>query len=523
MRERVRALAGALVLVVTVGALFALDLGGYPLLDPDEARHAEVAREMAEAPGVRRFFLPTLELERYREKPAPFYWLVSLAYALGGVGESSARAVSAIGGFLVVLLVYAWMLTRAGAPGALAAALVLATTAGWFGLARYVNLDMTLSACVAAGVLAGLAWLERSPPRGRPLVPYLAAGAATLVKGPVGAVLVAGPLLLAGVLRRPRPALGELGLVRGLALFSAIVALFWVPVALLDPSYLAGFTTTNLRRFGTAAPHAEPFWYYLVWLPVLFLPWTLVAAPAVMRAARDPERRALVLWAAFVPAMLSLVSGKLATYVLSALVPLALIVGPELARGVRHGAPPGDAPILRAGGFVGVALLVAAAIAVWPIRRRFPIAPEAALLLTVAALGWAIATAAVLMRSRPGLVPAAVLGAALTLYPLATLLVAPAIATQYSDRDAAQLIRGAGDAPVIAFAARAPSLVFYLGAPAIRTEDLGVVDDLFAHDGLVFLMTGHHHFAAIEQRLGARAHRWYGTKRRALYANRPPP
>jgi 4-amino-4-deoxy-L-arabinose transferase-like glycosyltransferase len=302
-----------------------------------------------------------------------------------------------------------------------------------------------------------------------------------------------------------------------------VVASFWTTVWLLDPSSLASFTSTNLRRFGSEAPHAEPFWYYLVWLPVIFLPWTLVAAPAIARAARDPRRRPLVLWAAFVPALLTLVSGKLATYALSALVPLALIVGPEVARGARDGVPAGDARFLRAGGIVGVVLLVAAAIAVWPIRSRFPIAPGAALLLSCAALVWAIATAAVLMRDRPGLVPAAVLGTALTIYPLATRYLAPAIATQYSHRDAAGVIRAAGDAPVIAFAARAPSLVFYLGAPAIRTDDLAVVDDLFANDALVFLVAGHRHFARIEERLGTRVHRWYATKRRALYANRPPP
>jgi 4-amino-4-deoxy-L-arabinose transferase-like glycosyltransferase len=523
MSPRAQARAGALLVAVVVGALFASDLGGYPLLDPDEARHAEVAREMAEAPGVRRLFLPTLELEPYREKPAPFYWLVSAAYAVGGVGESSARAASAVGGFLVVLLVYAWTVPRAGPLGAIGAALVLATTAGWFGLSRYVNLDMTLSACAAAGVLAGLAWLERAAPRRRPLVPYLAAAAATLVKGPVGAVLVAGPLLLAGLTRRPRPALHELGLVRGSALFCLIVGLFWATVWLLDASYLAAFTSTNLRRFGDHAPHAEPFWYYLVWLPVIFLPWTLVAAPALVRAARDPGRRALVLWAVFVPGLLSLVSGKLATYALSALVPLALIVGPEVARAARDGVAPGEVRVLRIGGLLGVVLLVAAAIAVWPIRSRFPIAPGAALLLSLAALGWAIATTAALIRDRPGLVPAAVLGAALTIYPLATHYLAPAIATQYSHRDAAQVIRAAGDAPVIAFAARAPSLVFYLGAPAIRTDDLAVVDDLFANNALVFLVAGHRHFTRIEARLGTRVYRWYETKRRALYANQPPP
>jgi len=54
--------AAGLLLAVVAGVLFFQDLGRYPLLDPDEARHAEVAREMREARGLRRVFLPTLDL-----------------------------------------------------------------------------------------------------------------------------------------------------------------------------------------------------------------------------------------------------------------------------------------------------------------------------------------------------------------------------------------------------------------------------------------------------------------------------
>jgi 4-amino-4-deoxy-L-arabinose transferase-like glycosyltransferase len=507
-----------------VAGLFFMGLGRYPLLDPDEARHAEVAREMATGTGVRRLFLPTLELEPYREKPAPFYWLIMLAYRVGGVEAGAARAVSATAALVAVLAVYAFAVPRHGPAGALAAALVLATSGGWLALARFVNLDMTLTVCVVVGVLAGLAWLDRGPPRRPPLVPYLAAALATLVKGPLGAVLVLGPLALALLLRRPRPRFGELGLVRGVALAGLVVAAFWLPVALLDASYATRFVTTNLRRFGTESPHAAPVWYYVVWLPALLLPWTLLAPAVIVRAARDPGQRALLLWAAFVPALLTLARGKLATYALSALVPLALIVGPELARTVRTGPPREDEPALKAGGWLAALVLISAAPAILALRVRFPISLFGALLLGGVALAWAITVVRLLRCGPLSLLPAAVLGAMLTLAPLLAHFVAPAVATLHSDREAARLIAATdARAPVIAYAARAPSLVFYLRAPVIRTEDPTVVRDLFAGDGPVFLVAGHRHFETIEGLLGAHAHRWHGTARRRLYANRPPP
>src|ERR1043166_3535384 len=86
-----RALAGGALLALVGGALFLTGLGAHPLLDPDEARHAEVAREMAEGRGIRRLLLPTLDFRPYREKPPGYYWLVTLAFGLLGPGEAGAR------------------------------------------------------------------------------------------------------------------------------------------------------------------------------------------------------------------------------------------------------------------------------------------------------------------------------------------------------------------------------------------------------------------------------------------------
>src|SRR5881296_2437830 len=261
MGPTTRAVGGAALLALVAGALFFQDLGRYPLLDPDEARHAEVAREMAAGHGLRRLFLPTLDLEPYREKPAGYYWLVALAYGALGVGEAAARAVSALAALVAVLSLYAYALPRWGVPAGLGAGLVAATSAGWFGLARYGNLDMTLTACVTVGVLGGLSWLERPAPRRAPLAPYVAAGLGLLVKGPLAVLLVV----------------------------VALGALLYVPVGLLDASYLSAFAATHMRRLGSKSPHAGPIHYYLLWLPALLLPWTLFAPGPLRRAAGDPS------------------------------------------------------------------------------------------------------------------------------------------------------------------------------------------------------------------------------------------
>jgi 4-amino-4-deoxy-L-arabinose transferase-like glycosyltransferase len=430
--------------------------------------------------------------------------------------------VSAAAALLTVMAVYVYALPRLGLAGALAAGLVLATSGAWLGLARLVTLDMTLTALVVGGVLAGLAWLER--PRRPPLAPYVLAALGALVKGPIAFALVGGPLALAVAIRRPRPGVAELGLLRGTAVAALIVALLYVPVGLLDASYLRGFLWTNVRRLGADAPHAAPAWYYLVWLPVLLLPWTPLAVPAIARAARDPARRALVLWAVFVPAFLTLAHGKLATYALSALPPLALLAGPELARTVLAGPAPEDVRMLRIAGWVTAVGIAALAVAIPVARLYLPLSWPGMVLLSAAALGWAVGLGLAARRAQPSLVPAAVLGTALTLYPLAVRFVAPAVSAVHSDREFARLVAATdGAAPVITFAAHAPSLVFYLERPVVHSEDEQVVRDLFDGDGPVFLVAGHRHFENVERLLGERAYCWSENARRRLYGNRPPP
>ena len=65
-----------LALAAAAALLFLPGLGGRDLWNPDEARYAEVAREMRDAGS---WALPRLDGELYTQKPPLFFWLIDAA------------------------------------------------------------------------------------------------------------------------------------------------------------------------------------------------------------------------------------------------------------------------------------------------------------------------------------------------------------------------------------------------------------------------------------------------------------
>src|SRR6202158_3127681 len=86
--------------VAYLSALFGLLLLGLlgcnrGLWTPDEPREAEISREMALSPAV----IPTLNGQRFIEKPPLYYWLVAAVYRLtGGPSVLAGRRVRGGGG-----------------------------------------------------------------------------------------------------------------------------------------------------------------------------------------------------------------------------------------------------------------------------------------------------------------------------------------------------------------------------------------------------------------------------------------
>ncbi len=104
--------------------LYVLPLGVRPLVIPDEARYAEIPREML-ASGD--WIVPRLNGLRYFEKPPLGYWLNAAAIWLFGENAFAIRFPSAVAAGLTAVLLFVWArrFTEDGATPWLATAVFL--------------------------------------------------------------------------------------------------------------------------------------------------------------------------------------------------------------------------------------------------------------------------------------------------------------------------------------------------------------------------------------------------------------
>ncbi|MFA5110600.1 MAG: glycosyltransferase family 39 protein [Desulfobaccales bacterium] len=314
--------------------LFFYRLGVPPLMDPDEGRYAEIAREML---VLKDWIVPHLNLLPYLEKPPLVYWLTALSFKVLGYTEAAARLAAAAGALGGLFLAYGLGRVLWGPGAGVLSALAAATCAGYVALGRILTLDMTFSLLLNLGIGLGFLALSRERPRLWPWA-YLALALAVLTKGPVALVL-AGLVWGIWVLFPG----GESGLRSWRALvqpwswllLAALTLPWFIAVQWRYPEFFRFFVLEqHFGRFLTPAIHPEPLYYYGPVLLGLLLPWTwlLPWALAVNGWRRDPEARFLVIWAAVIVIFFSLSRGKLVPYILPALLPLALILGRALTR-----------------------------------------------------------------------------------------------------------------------------------------------------------------------------------------------
>ncbi|MCM8783329.1 MAG: glycosyltransferase family 39 protein, partial [Candidatus Omnitrophica bacterium] len=130
-----------MVLLVVGCFLFFYKLGNLPLLDPDEPRYAEVAREMGERGD---FLIPYFNYTPRLKKPPLFYWLVFLSSKLFGINEFSARFPSAFFALVGVFLTYLIGAHLFSSFSGFLSALILATSLEYLVISRLAITDMTL-------------------------------------------------------------------------------------------------------------------------------------------------------------------------------------------------------------------------------------------------------------------------------------------------------------------------------------------------------------------------------------------
>lgn len=443
-------LAGAL-------ALLCVGLGQLDLWEPDEPRIAQVADELRSMEhGPRGLVVLHLNGAPYTQKPPLYYWLAAaLGSGSGRVTEVAARLPSALAGVAVVALVAGFGARLLGPTSGLLGAALLLTVYRFAYLARRAQLDVLLCLFEMLALLAF--WrLDRGLGRRRANVALLhgALGLAVLTKGPVGFLV---PMLVAAAYLAWEGRLREIG--RAAPAWSLLLslgpALAWLgaATALAPQGFLGEALGSNLLgRFFAGTSHARPLHYYLLQLPLEFLPWTLLW-PAVLAAGRrgvlapgaEPARRRawrfLLAWLGATFVFFSLSSGKRGLYLLPAFPAAALLCADALldACALRGRVP---VWIARAAAALG-GLLAAAGLAAAAASRAgalpVPVPAAFALALPVAVAGAAFAWRA-LARSRPALRFGAIVAGAWAIELSAFALALPALDPQKSPRAIADVV-----------------------------------------------------------------------------------
>lgn len=339
-------------LVLIVAAfLFSFKIGSYPLLDVDEPRYAEAAREMVETGD---YTVPRLNYNDRYDKPVLFYWEEALSYKIFGVNEFAARLPSVLAGLGMIIL--AFVLGNVHGAG-LISSIVMGTSLQIIGFSRLSITDMSLSFFISAAlVFFYLAYNDRV--KGRHnfgsqkrkssfwlYFAFVAMALGTLCKGPV-AILIPGIVVVPFLWwQKDLKAFfqdTQVDLIIGGILLSLIVLPWYSMVHLATDG---GFTKSfffhhNFTRFtDTVSNHFGSWWFYFVVIFAGFAPWSIFLLQSLWSAAfadepyksndRTPQQlMPFCLWWFFAVLLFFTLAGtKVISYILPVYTPLAVIMG----------------------------------------------------------------------------------------------------------------------------------------------------------------------------------------------------
>ncbi|PWK45838.1 lipid IV(A) 4-amino-4-deoxy-L-arabinosyltransferase [Pseudomonas sp. B21-040] len=322
-------------LLVLFALAYLLPLGTHGLWIPDETRYAQISQDMLLSGN---WVSPHFMSVRYFEKPAAGYWMIAASQALFGQNLFGVRFASALSMGLSVLLCFLIARRLWNDPRkSFACALLYMSFSVIAGHAGYANLDPQFTFWVNLSVV-GLWFALDSVGRQRLFgwaVLGLACGMGFMTKGFLAwllPVLVALPYMIWQKRWKELLIYGPVAIV-----VAIVVSLPWVlAVHSQEPDYWRFFFWhEHIRRFaGDDAQHSEPWWYYLPLLVAFSLPWVALL-PSALKQAWQTRRQAsigfLLLWMVIPLVFFSISKGKLPSYILPCLLPLALLLGNALA------------------------------------------------------------------------------------------------------------------------------------------------------------------------------------------------
>lgn len=309
-------------------------LGVRTLVPTDEARYAEIAREMA-ASGD--FITQRLNGIRYFGKPPLQAWMTALTFDAFGVGEWQARLWTGVCGLLsIVFIAYAGRRVFSHRVGS-TAGLVLASSIFWGAAGHISSLDMGLSAMMTL-TLCALLLAQRNGATSREqrrwmLVCWAGMALAVLSKGLVGLLLPGAVLVLYTLVSRDLGIWKRLHVGAGLCVLFAILTPWFALMSLKNPEFAHFFfIREHFQRFASDVHiRAQPWHYFIPFIIAGIMPWLAVLPRSLWNARLDAApgfqpKRLLLIWAGFIFVFFSVSTSKLPAYILPVFPALALLI-----------------------------------------------------------------------------------------------------------------------------------------------------------------------------------------------------
>ncbi len=365
-----------------------------PLIDRDEPRFAEAAREMRQRGD---YVVPYFN-DQYRfDKPPLTYWFQTASYRVFGENDFAARFPSAVAAALVAAVLLAWGRRLENERAGWWAAIIFTLCLQTFMHAKAAVADMWLTLFMTTAFWAGYRLLEDSLGRddgaARPaarsrifgVAPYRgwwwifhgSLALAFLAKGPVGWLpLLAIPAVK--LFQRDVRLTKRFAFVSGMLVMVALVAAWGIPACLrTNWEFLRVGLGHHVidRSFVTMEGHGgKSLGAYLLTLPFYFLtvflsffPWSIKIPwlTRTLRRERDAADNYLITGAAVVFIVFTLVKTKLPHYTLPAFPLLALLLARHWSRA------PGAARSFKRIAVTTGCILWAVALLLFPFAPRF--------------------------------------------------------------------------------------------------------------------------------------------------------
>ena len=331
-------------------------LGSYPLIDTDETRYVQIAREMFNSGNC---ITPFLNFVPFLEKPPLYFWLSAISFEIFGPHSIfAARFANAAMGMFIVFFTYFFGRKTFGKTYGIVSALILLTSVWFLLLSHIAILDLGFMATSAASIYCALLSNFCKVERNKKVCWWffwIFMGVAVLSKGLIGVAIPFGAVfLIAFFTKTLKEFFKPLHILPGILAFVMVVIpwhyMVWTQngQAWVD-MYIIKHHFARFINSGLGLGRKQPFLFYVPVLLIGFLPWVgslcsflvrlikniikdlkATKTPMVIFTTDTPAQKILVysgIWAIFGFLFFSISSTKLPTYILTIFPALALFCG----------------------------------------------------------------------------------------------------------------------------------------------------------------------------------------------------